>query len=206
MLACAIEIKNGSIVMIKTLIIIAILVVSLILMGGIIIFFFLSKIEKEPQIVTLQNSIELVGVSIKTDVKNIYKDASMLGKKYTDFKKLNKIPNLKEPWAFVAYSKDFNEDTKSWEYIMGDVVTDLDSVPKGLNGYKIPSSTYAIFPIKAKFKFLWGLEIARMKKYIFTNWLLNSKYESTGCDFEYHDERSTGKNPSIDLYVEIEKK
>jgi predicted transcriptional regulator YdeE len=168
-------------------------------------FFFLNKIEKQPKIVTLKNTIKFCGISIKTDVKKIYKDASRLGKEYTNFKNLNKIPNLKEPWAFVAYSKDFDEETKTWEYIMGDVVNNLDSIPEGLNSYEIPAKTYAIFSIKTKFKFLWGLEIARTKKYIFSSWLQNSNYKSTGCDFEYHDERSLGKNPSIDLYVEIEK-
>jgi predicted transcriptional regulator YdeE len=143
---------------------------------------------------------------VKTDVKNIYKDASKLGKDYAEFKKTNNIPNLKEPWAFVAYSRDFDETTRSWEYIMGDVVTDLDSVPKGLNGYEIPAGKYAIFKIKAKFKLLWGLEITRMKKYVFEKWLPNSQYDSEGIDFEYHDQRSTGKNPSIDLYVAIKEK
>jgi predicted transcriptional regulator YdeE len=190
----------------KILIISAVFIVSLILIGGVIMFFFLSKMVKEPIIVTMQNPIKFVGLSINTDAKSIYKDAGKLGKEYQQFKEMHKIPNLQEPWAFVAYSKDFNEATKSWEYIMGDVVTNLDSIPEGLNGYEIPAMEYAIFPIKAKFKFLWGLEIGRMKRYIFTNWLPNSIYKSTGCDFEYHDERSIGKNPSIDLYVAIEEK
>ncbi|MBN1999656.1 effector binding domain-containing protein [candidate division KSB1 bacterium] len=168
--------------------------------------FLLSEREREPKIVTIQNSIKFVGLSIKTDVKSIYKDAGKLGKEYTHYKETNKIPNLKEPWAFVAYSKDFNEETKSWEYIMGDVVTSLDSIPAGLNGYDIPSGMYAIFTIRAKFKFLWGLEIGRMKRYIFSIWLPESIYKSKGYEFEYHDEKSTGKNPSIDLYVAIEEK
>jgi predicted transcriptional regulator YdeE len=144
-----------------------------------------------------------VGLSIETDLKNVYKDSANLGKEYSKFKAMNQIPNLKEPWAFVAYSRNFDEETRSWEYIMGDVVINLDSIPEGLTGYEIPPTTYAIFPIHAKFKFLWGVEIARMKRYIFNKWLPNSKNKSTGCDFEYHDERSTGKNPSIDLFVEI---
>ena len=168
-------------------------------------FFLLSKIEREPNIISLQESIKFVGLSVKTDVKSIYKDAARIGKEYTRFKKMHTIPNLRDPWAFVAYSRDFNEETKSWQYIMGDVVTCFDTIPEGLNGYEIPAGTFAVFPIKAKFKFLWGLEIARMKRYIFTNWLPNSEYKPTGCDFEYHDERSTGRNPSIDLYVAIEK-
>lgn len=168
-------------------------------------FFLLSKIEKEPKVVTLQNPIKFVGLSKKTNMKNIYKDAAKLGKDYTRFKEKHKIPNVKEPWMFVAYSKDFDEETKSWEYIMGDVVTKLDTVPEGLKGYEIPAMTYAIFSVRAKYKFLWGLEISRMKKYIFTDWLPNSKYKSPGIDFELHDERSSGKNPSIDLYIAIEK-
>lgn len=139
-------------------------------------------------------------------MKNIYKDAANLGKKYTTFKKTHSIPDLKAPWAFVAYSRDFDEATKSWEYIMGDVVTNLDSIPEGLKGYEIPRGKYAIFTIKAKFKFLWGLEIGRMKRYIFSQWLPNSRFKAAGSDFEYHDERSTGKNPGIDLYLAIAEK
>jgi predicted transcriptional regulator YdeE len=191
----------------KIIIIILTIIASLLILGGVIMSFFLNKIDNiEPKILTLQEPIKLVGMSAKTDVKNIYKDASKLGKDYSQFKKTNNIPNLKDPWAFVAYSKDFDEKTRSWEYIMGDVVTSLDSVPEGLNGYEIPAGKYAIFTIKAKFKVLWGLEIGRMKKYVFEKWLPNSKYESTGTDFEYHNQRSTGKNPSIDLYVAIEEK
>jgi predicted transcriptional regulator YdeE len=184
-----------------------VLILALILVGGLAMHFLLNKIGKmEPEIIMLQETIKFVGLSVKTDVKNIYKDAGRLGREYSQFKKTHNIPNLKDPWVFVAYSKDFDEETRSWEYIMGDVVTNLDSVPKGLNGYEIESGKYAIFTIKAKFSFLWGLEIGRMKKYVFGEWLPKSQYVSTGSDFEYHDERSTGKNPSIDLYVAIREK
>jgi predicted transcriptional regulator YdeE len=191
----------------KIIIIILAIIASLLIIGGVIMSFFLNKINNmEPKIVTLQESIKFVGLSVKTDVRKIYKDASKLGKDYTQFKKTSNIPNLKDPWAFVVYSRDFDEVTRSWEYIMGDVVTNLDSIPESLNGYEIPAGKYAIFTIKAKFRLLWGLEIARMKKYVFDEWLPNSQYESIGTDFEYHDQRSTGKNPSIDLYVAIKEK
>jgi predicted transcriptional regulator YdeE len=191
----------------KIIIIILTIIASLLILGGVIMSFLLNKIDNmEPEIVTLQEPIKFVSLSVKTDVKKIYRDAAQLGKDYAQFKKTNSIPNLKDPWAFVAYSKDFDEKTRSWEYIMGDVVINLDSVPEGLNGYEIPAGKYAIFTIKSKFKLLWGLEIARMKKYVFGKWLPNSQYESTGTDFEYHDQRSTGKNPSIDLYVAIKEK
>ena len=163
----------------------------------------LSRMEKEPEIVTLEYPIRFVGLAIHTDVRRVYRDAAMLGHEYSRYKENHPIPSLREPWAFVAYSKDFDEETKSWQYIMGDVVTSLDSVPAGLSGYEIPASTYAVFPIRPRFKFLWGLQIARTKRHVFSKWLPNSGYESTGCDFEYHDERSLGKRPSINLYVAI---
>jgi len=192
----------------KKLIIIVIIIISaLILIGGLAMSFLLNKIgDTEPEIITLQEPIKFVGLSVKTDVKNIYKDAAQLGKDYSQFKKTHNIPNLKDPWAFVAYSRDFDEKTRSWEYIMGDVVTNLEEVPEGLKGYEIRAGKYAIFQMKAKFNFLWGLEIGRMKKYVFVEWLPQSQYASTGNDFEYHDERSTGKNPNIDLYVAIREK
>jgi hypothetical protein len=40
--------------------------------------FLLNKLEKEPKIVALENPINFVGLSIKTDMKNIYKDAAKL--------------------------------------------------------------------------------------------------------------------------------
>ena len=56
--------------------------------------------EKEPKIVTLKNPIKFVGLSIKTDLKNVYKDAANLGKEYAHIKAKHQIPNLIEPWAF----------------------------------------------------------------------------------------------------------
>ena len=165
-----------------------------------------SKMKKKPDIVTLKAPIQFVGLSIRTNIKNIYRDAAALGKKYTNLKKRRPIPHLKEPWAFVAYSKDFDEKTKSWEYIMGDVVSDFNTIPVDFKGYEIPSGMYAVFTMQVKYKFMWGLEIGRMKKYIFSQWLPNSMYLSSGCEFELHNERSTGRIPSIDLYIGIKNK
>jgi len=168
--------------------------------------FFFSRMEKTPEILTLDQPVRFVGLSVKTDMKRIYRDASGLGRKYARIKKTCSIPALKTPWAFVAYSRDFDESAGSWEYIMGDVVTGFDALPEGLKGYEIPAGTWAVFTVRPRFRFMWGAEIGRMKQYIFGEWLPHSGYRPKGSDFEYHDERSTGKRASIDLYVEIEKK
>ena len=55
----------------------------------------------------------------------------------------NPILHKKEPWAFVAVSKDYNKDKGTFKYIVGDVVTKVDSIPIGLQYYEIPALTYA---------------------------------------------------------------
>jgi len=130
-------------------------------------------------------------------------------KQFESYKKVNEIPNKKQPWAFAAVSKNFDEEKKTFSYIIGDVVTSLEEIPKGLIPFEIPAIKYAVFPIRPKNRFAWGEAIASIKKYAFTVWLPNSKYEPAKIidDIEYHDERSLRKeNPESDLYVAIKEK
>ena len=141
-------------------------------------------------------------------MKTIFKDAANLGQKYKQVKEQGLIQNKKAPWGFVAISKNF-QGMESWDYLMGDVVNTLDQVPAGLECFEIPPSTYAVFPIRPKSKFSWGITIGQTKKYIYTEWLPNSNYEADPSilgDFEYHDERSLAQKPVIDLYVAIKEK
>jgi len=163
--------------------------------------------RSEPQIVTLDAPVMMAGVSARTGIDTIYRDVPALGKKYQKIKQ--SIPNRKVPWAFVAISKNFSSDTHKWDYLMGDVVTSFDSVPGDLEMFSIPPGTYAVFTVRPAFAFLFGLLIGRTKQFIFTEWLPKSGYEvdaSVLGDFEYHDERSTGRHPSIEVYVPVRKK
>jgi predicted transcriptional regulator YdeE len=186
-----------------------ILICSIILAAGLLFYFLIGPFEKpEPKIVTLTEPIKMIGVSTRTGMKTIFKDAATLGQKYKQVKDQGLIENKKAPWGFVAISKNF-QGTESWDYLIGDVVNTLDHVPAGLECFEIPPSTYAVFPICPKSKFSWGITIGRTKKYIYTEWLPPSKYEADPCivgDFEYHDERSLAKKPEIDLYVAIKEK
>lgn len=175
-----------------------------------VVFMCLKLVDRaEPKIVKLDSPIKMVGVSKRTGAKTIYKDAVLLGKAYQKIKAQNIIRNKKEPRAFVAVSKDFSNDNSSWDYLMGDVVTSFSNVPEGLTTFDIPSGTYAVFTIRPKFRFLWGSAIGLTKRYIFTKWLPNSKYDSDQDvvgDFEYHDQRSVSRNPSIELFVPVREK
>lgn len=173
-------------------------------------FFNLIKIDRsEPQIVTLNSTIKMVGVSQNTSLKTIFKDAGVLGKKYRDIKEKDIVINKKQPWAFVAVSKNFTNNGNNWEYLMGDVVTSFDKQPADLIKFEIPAKTYAVFKISPRFSFLWGPTIGLTKKYIFTEWLPKSKYvidDDIIGDFEYHDERSMSRVPMIELYVSVKVK
>jgi AraC family transcriptional regulator len=180
-----------------------------VIIAAAILVFDAFRVEKvEPKIVTLREPMQMIGVSTRTGMKTIFKDAARLGQEYKKIKDAHLIPNKRDPWAFVAISKDF-QGTESWEYLMGDVVTCVDVVPEGLKCFEIPPRMYAVFPVRPRSRFSWGITIGLTKKYIFTEWLPQSNYEADNSilgDFEYHDERSLAKNPEIDLYVAIKEK
>jgi AraC family transcriptional regulator len=163
----------------------------------------------EPRIVQLHEPIVIMGMSMDTTLKRIYRDVPALVRKFEDLKRAHPIPNRKEPWAFAAVSKDFDPAAGTQTYIMGDVVTSTEGMPAGLISFEIPALSYAVFPVRPKNRLGWGPAIANAKGYAYTVWMPNSGYEPAGVidDFEYHDERGTRRrNPEIDLYVAIKKK
>jgi AraC family transcriptional regulator len=163
----------------------------------------------QPRIVDLEQPIKIIGMAMETDMSRIYRDVPSLGKQFREYKRTHEIPARKQPWAFAAVSKGFKRETGTFSYIMGDVVTSLEKIPAGLMSFEIPAIKYAIFPVRPKNRFGWGLAIANTKRYVYNVWLPNSEYEPAGTidDFEYHDERSVRKsNPEIDLYVAIREK
>ncbi len=164
--------------------------------------------DTEPQITVLQEPILMLGMQVGTGMKSVFRDVSKLGKRWQAFKKTGVIPNKKEPWSFVAVSKDHDQQNGKWVYLMGDVVTRVDAIPSELVSYAIPAGTYAVFTLRPPHRFAWGMTIGTAKRYIYTEWLPRSGYKagSVVSDFELHDERSTLKRgPSIDLYVAVEK-
>jgi predicted transcriptional regulator YdeE len=177
---------------------------------NILIRLFAPKIEGvQPRIVDLERPILIIGMGMDTDMRKIYRDVPDLGKRFREYKQTQEVPAKKRPWAFAAVSKDFNNATGCFSYIMGDVVTSLEKIPEGLVAFEIPAIKYAIFPVRPKNRFGWGLAIANTKRYAYNVWLPNSEYDAAGVidDFELHDERSTSKsNPEIDLYVAIREK
>jgi predicted transcriptional regulator YdeE len=179
-------------------------------MPNILMRFFTEDLDGfEPRICDLERPIKILGMTTDTNMTRIYRDLPSLGKKYREYKRTHEIPAKKEPWGFAAASKGFDRETGAFSYTMGDVVTSLENVPAGLTAFEIPAIRYAVFPVRPKNRFGWGLAIANAKRHAYSAWLPSSGYEPAGVidDFEYHDERGVRKlHPEIDLYVAIKEK
>jgi predicted transcriptional regulator YdeE len=163
--------------------------------------------DAEPRIVRLKEPILMLGMQTDTGMRSVYRDIPRLGKRWGAFKKTAVIPNRKDPWAFVAVSKDHDQRTGTWRYLMGDVVTSIETVPPELVSFAIPAGTYAVFTLRPRNRFAWGMTIGMAKRHIYTEWLPASGFKpgSLVSDFELHDERSTPRRgASIDLYVAVE--
>jgi predicted transcriptional regulator YdeE len=162
-----------------------------------------------PHIVELAEPILIAGMAVDTDVRTVQRDVAALGKRLKAFKAKGHIPNLKQPWAFAAVSRDFDDRTGAFSYIMGDVVTSLDGMPRELTVFEIPPLVYAVFSVRPRNRLGWPVAIAQTKQHAYTAWLPNSRYEPARIidDFEYHDQRSTRRNkPEIDLYVAVKER
>jgi AraC family transcriptional regulator len=160
----------------------------------------------DPQIVDLRAPIIIVGMSVDTTLKRIYRDVPALGRQFKALKDQHPILNLQQPWGFAAVSRGYDPASGAMTYMMGEVVTRVEGIPEGMLAFEIPAITYAIFPVRPKNRLGWGLAIANAKGYAYTVWMPRSGYEPAGVidDFEYHDERSKDpRRPGIDLYVAI---
>lgn len=185
------------------------IIITLILIGIILYFVLIGNIDRSaPEIVKLDQPIQFIGLATSTSDSKIYKDVGKVVAEFREIKEKDPIPYLKDPWAFVAVSKNYDPVKKTFTYIVGDVVSRIDRIPEGLQAYEIPAITYAVFPIRPKSKFAWGITMGRMKRFIYTKWLPDSGYELSENfgDFELHDDRSLGKNPEIQLYVGLKNK
>lgn len=162
----------------------------------------------EPRIVRLQKPILLLGTEIRTNDRDIYKDVGRVSARFNEIKKKAPVPNLKQPWASINISRDYDGESRTFTYIVGDQVQRIDAIPEGLNAYQIPAMTFAVFPVRPKSRIAWGITMGRTKRYIYTEWLPESGYQvrdSIG-DFELHDERSLGRHPEIQLYVAVKER
>ena len=164
--------------------------------------FLLGPIQVEPVVKLLEEPIKAVGFSARTSVRTVFRDIPRVLSRYLKHKKERGIPNLREPWAFLAKSEHFDVATMSWDYTVGDAVANHDAVPAGMVPFEMAAGPYAVFPVRPRFRFLLGWAIGRMKRHAIEEWFPASAYEPTGVDFEYNDKDLPGPR-GVDLYFAI---
>ncbi len=167
--------------------------------------FGLGPIDADPMIVILEEPLKAVGLSTRVSVKTVYKEVRPLLARYTAYKEQHGIPDLKQPWAFIALSEHFDPQTLSWDYTVGDVVTCHDRTPAALTAFQSPAGTYVVFRVRPRFSFLLGWAIGKTKRHAVNEWFPKSEYEFTGIDFEYNDPQVPG-TLGVDLYFAAKKR
>lgn len=159
---------------------------------------------KEPKIVDVERGFDCAGLSARTSDKTVFRDLPVLYAKYMKLKDGGALRNLREPWQYVSLSADFSDDTSSWTYLTGHVVTKYADGPAGIVSFSTPPGKYAVFALRCRSKLLFALKMGSLKRFIYAKWLPASPYEFAGYEYEYSDEAMHARSPyDIDIYVGI---
>ena len=122
----------------------------------------------------------IYGLWQKSNDKTISKDIKALSKQYHAVVSMPKGKVL----PYFVLSRNYNEQSRDFELFIGSV-NDKNSLELG---------------------FLWGASIGEAKQYFYTKWLPTSSFEALNLEYEYHTERSTEKQPAIDIIFAIRRK
>jgi len=109
---------------------------------------------------------------------------------------------LSKEITFPYFVLSRNYDTRSKDFLL---FIGSDYEKDGLERFVLPTGEYAKITIKPKLGFIWGAAIGEAKTYFYTKWLPKSPYQALNMEYEYHTERSTEKNPTIDIIFAIER-
>lgn len=140
---------------------------------------------------------EIYGIWQKSNDKTVSKDIKTLSKKY-----ITTVPMTgKMVLPYFVLSKNYDALNHNFEMFIGGNISNSN-----LESLILPAGEYAKITVKPKLGFLWGASIGEAKRYFYTKWLPKSNYEALNMEYEYHTEKSTGNNPTIDLIFAIQKK
>lgn len=139
----------------------------------------------------------IYGLWQKSNDKTISKDIKALSKQYHD---MVAMPEGKVLPYFVL-SRNYNEQSRDFELFIGGL---MDKA--GLERCDLSANEYAKITVRPKLGFLWGASIGEAKQYFYTKWLPTSPFEALNVEYEYHTQRSTEKQPTIDIIFAIRRK
>jgi predicted transcriptional regulator YdeE len=161
-------------------------------------------------IITTQEPIRVVGLSVQTTKATFYEDDAVLWREFKQLREKNSITNKKEEHSFISVIKP-STDGKSWEYMIGCIVNDFSQVPEGTKIFEIPVTTYAAFVLKApNERRKWAAMRVKMEKFIHKKWLPKSHFALNSdvpvLEIEYHHKPLPQKAQKMIFYVPIKPK
>ncbi len=117
------------------------------------------------------------------------------------------IKNAKFPDVYIGIIK-YMPDYCDYKYYIPSVeVTDMDTIPEGLTGIKIPTRKYVVFKYIGfeHPKYATEVSLSELYNYIFKEWLPESNYEfSYDYHIEYIDESIAREDYcEIEIYVPV---
>ena len=101
---------------------------------------------------------------------------------------------------FYVLSRNYDVKSRDFELFIGGTLKN-----EKLELQVITAGEYASITVRPKLGLLWGAAVGEAKTYFYTKWLPDSKYEALNLEYEYHTEKSMGRNPSVDIMFAIRK-
>ncbi len=164
-----------------------------------------------PKIAKTKNTLKIIGVSTLTTDDTFIEDDALLWKEFRRVKEKNLIPKPKDGFSYVLIKMMPINGSISWEYLIGEIVSDFKRVPIGFKPFEIKPQLYAMVQRTFKREIPWINSTLKIEKYLYDKWLPNSKYalntESTVKTIEYHTKKSGDSNKrNIVFYLAIKRR
>ncbi len=164
-----------------------------------------------PKIIRTGHTANIVGLSTKTTDESFIEDDLLLWKEFKHLKDQNIVPNKKEEHSFISIKKRPINGEKSWEYMIGRIVTNFNEIPAGFKTLEIEPNLFVAVHLQVKDEQSWGITISKLEKYLEEKWLpLSTKYEinkdSDVKSLIYHDKSNKKKTRAIIYYLAVKER
>lgn len=114
--------------------------------------------------------------------------------------RMGEIAHGSEPYVSYGLMDNFNPQTSVFDYMAGNAVERVETLPVGMSRWDVPANTYAVFESSIP-------KLGESFGYIFNDWLPASGYEQVASPyFERYGENFSPDNPVVSIYIPVAKK
>jgi predicted transcriptional regulator YdeE len=168
--------------------------------------------------IKIKEAFNVIGLELKTTSKRAEVEIGQLWHKFVAEKAIDKIPNITDSEPIALYynyggnGMCCSMGPDSYSYLLGYQVSNLDKVPVGMTGKKVPEQTYAIFTITGELpesiiKAWHQIRAINLKRTFLYDFELYKYYQEPSSNIELdptilNDQVQTTQE--VDIYVGIE--